>query len=705
MKSKIIRRLAGILAFLMLATQISIPVYAEDAGVADDFEVSTTSTGTEGCIEEGESFLDAPLGSPYYSGEDEVMICCEGLEKKHTYDKYSLPDKCILNKGPRYICIKCGDGTCGRGENKCNCPEDCQDTTQTEGVSFTSVGLSEDVDETNVVEVVSGDVEDAVEEAVEDLIDQAVEEVLESLEGESTDEVADALDDLEEDLQEEIDNLQAEVQDNPNLRLKIMKRIEHLKNLLIKLRVKLIYQNQSLIQRVVRIKNVPAIYEIRWGDLLGIRQPCRLVPLRELKEALSTNILPVKCEINKVEYTGKISVDKGELKIHKKVLFEENDEVVTDSGSAIGFNSIIAGHWDGLVVQYIPPTDDTEVKSAVNVTVSIGDLDETYVGNEVLGRKKIGNGHMIEFRHLGKILPGLVKATENNLIQNKLKIQDKIANLRNRLDRIRLMKNAGTGADELDEVLDEASEYNFDDETAADVQVEISAVLDGLSDNSDPDEIKAKAKMLKAKIIALKQQAKGLKFKNHMIPFMDTDDDQWYTGYVSAVKNRGIISGYKDVAGNELGEFRPANNITVAEILKIALETAGKGKASGTPGLRSALNHWAKEYVKKAEELGVDLVESDVDLNRPATRGEVVRLMLEALDIDPDAITSTDFSDVPRLHKHALFIQYAKELGIVSGDDNTGNFRPDAPINRAEAAKIADQILSIIIGGWDSVTE
>lgn len=25
-----------------------------------------------------------------------------------------------------YICVRCGDGKCGNGENKCNCPEDCK---------------------------------------------------------------------------------------------------------------------------------------------------------------------------------------------------------------------------------------------------------------------------------------------------------------------------------------------------------------------------------------------------------------------------------------------------------------------------------------------------------------------------------------------------------------------------------------------------
>ncbi len=74
-------------------------------------------------------------------------------------------------------------------------------------------------------------------------------------------------------------------------------------------------------------------------------------------------------------------------------------------------------------------------------------------------------------------------------------------------------------------------------------------------------------------------------------------------------------------------------------------------------------------------------------------------MMLEALGVEPDAITKTSFSDLARAHKHAAYIEYAKELGIVSGDAGKTTFRPDAPVNRAEAAKIANQIIELLLGG------
>lgn len=50
-------------------------------------------------------------------------------------------------------------------------------------------------------------------------------------------------------------------------------------------------------------------------------------------------------------------------------------------------------------------------------------------------------------------------------------------------------------------------------------------------------------------------------------PFEDTPVSEWYTKYLIAAKEKGIISGYSD------GTFRPWKNINLAETLKIFLES------------------------------------------------------------------------------------------------------------------------------------
>lgn len=72
------------------------------------------------CYTEGESFdlLETPNAT-----------CCSGL----TQITMSVPeepigkeDYCVAPSCPCYICTECGDGTCGKGENWCNCPDDCE---------------------------------------------------------------------------------------------------------------------------------------------------------------------------------------------------------------------------------------------------------------------------------------------------------------------------------------------------------------------------------------------------------------------------------------------------------------------------------------------------------------------------------------------------------------------------------------------------
>jgi len=654
MKKVFIKRFAIVLCFLIMATQLPLPVYA----LAGTDETGAESMETEGTIECVTGVCDETT---------------EGIE-----------------------------GSAGQAEDVPTEEVTTFDSPGDDTVTSEPTELSEAVDETNVVGVVSEDTTGVSLATAETLVGEAVDEVLDSLEGETQGEIVTALEDIEADIIDEIEDLTTQMETDTQNQYEYRLRIRHLQNLMLQLRAQAIKRHEGLMYKLRRLRNLRAIYLVRWGNLDAKRQRCMGVTIEELKEALETGTVPESCEIDKVQYSGSIKVDQGELQMHKTVLFESNDSVTVSSGSAVKFDSIIAGHWDGMIVEYKPASDD-ESQEEVNVTISIGDLNKTYTASEALGRKDIGNGHYIEIKRLAHILPGVPVTNMNEFITNKLRLAGKISLIRNRIQNMRLMNRGGEGVDDIEELVNELDDYTLDPTSSGEAETELDEILSGLTDTETGAQIANRARLLKQKIAEIKLRAKIRKFEQKLIPFKDTDDDTWYTGYVANVRNRKIISGYKDAAGNELGEFRPANNITVAEILKIALETAGKGQSSGTPALQAALNHWAKGYVRRAEELGLDIVSTNVDLNRPATRAEVVRIFLEALEIAPDAITSTSFSDLPLGHKHAAFVQYAKEVGRVSGVAGTTNFRPDAPVNRAETAKIANQILSIILGGIDTI--
>jgi len=69
------------------------------------------------CVKEGEMISIMPTSSGV-SGKK----CCEGLTESVSYAE--INNECAPEMDVA-ICINCQDGTCGPGENKCNCPEDC----------------------------------------------------------------------------------------------------------------------------------------------------------------------------------------------------------------------------------------------------------------------------------------------------------------------------------------------------------------------------------------------------------------------------------------------------------------------------------------------------------------------------------------------------------------------------------------------------
>ncbi len=71
------------------------------------------------CKKEGE-FVDIAKPVPEQ--------CCANLKPAPV----ALPPACVPQPGAKYICVRCGDKKCNKakGENICNCPVDCQNSTQ-----------------------------------------------------------------------------------------------------------------------------------------------------------------------------------------------------------------------------------------------------------------------------------------------------------------------------------------------------------------------------------------------------------------------------------------------------------------------------------------------------------------------------------------------------------------------------------------------
>ena len=192
--------------------------------------------------------------------------------------------------------------------------------------------------------------------------------------------------------------------------------------------------------------------------------------------------------------------------------------------------------------------------------------------------------------------------------------------------------------------------------------------------------------------------------------FRDVDDQDWFNPFVASLAEWGIVSGFKDTDGRPTGEYKPGNHVTIAEILKMAMEAseADEDNCHTVPLHPQADGHWAQSYVACAEAMNMRMLDPrfPADLNRPAKRAEVLTIVHDAF-ADNVLPLYSNFEDAQG-HRFEADVAFANLYGIVSGDTNaagveTGTFRPDDPINRAETAKVIYERLKLEVSEQQSV--
>ena len=158
------------------------------------------------------------------------------------------------------------------------------------------------------------------------------------------------------------------------------------------------------------------------------------------------------------------------------------------------------------------------------------------------------------------------------------------------------------------------------------------------------------------------------------LSFQDISNDQWFSDYVSKLITLDLIDGYPDQT------FRPNGEITVAEFIKITVESL-----SYYPEGDSDL--WFDIYVEKAAELGLIEEGEFVDYNRPISREEMTKIIVNAVGEEPQS-GQLEFSDANEIDSEYLpYIYTAVELDIIKGyPDNS--FGANQTTTRAEASKL-----------------
>ncbi len=178
------------------------------------------------------------------------------------------------------------------------------------------------------------------------------------------------------------------------------------------------------------------------------------------------------------------------------------------------------------------------------------------------------------------------------------------------------------------------------------------------------------------------------------VQLQDVPLDAWFAPYIQSIAERSLVSGYRDDAGRLTGFFGVGDFVTIGQLAKVLVRSADIDICSDSPNNRSAFGHWSAPYVSCAESGKWTLfMDGSLDVERPATRAEVVGTLLQALGVKPADAVETSFVDVRPSTPFADAIAQAQKNGIVSGyRDAQGNalhrFGPFDAVTRAEFAKM-----------------
>lgn len=147
--------------------------------------------------------------------------------------------------------------------------------------------------------------------------------------------------------------------------------------------------------------------------------------------------------------------------------------------------------------------------------------------------------------------------------------------------------------------------------------------------------------------------------------FPDVPQQEWYGAFICPMREAGIVHGYPD------GFFRPGQAINRAELVKIALNTFGHSELTTTATSFPDVvkGNWYYDFIASAEKLGI--VDGYGDgLFRPennVTRAEALKILLNAAGL-PKHNSESRFIDVENSDWFAGFIIAAEKQGIVSGN-------------------------------------
>ena len=167
--------------------------------------------------------------------------------------------------------------------------------------------------------------------------------------------------------------------------------------------------------------------------------------------------------------------------------------------------------------------------------------------------------------------------------------------------------------------------------------------------------------------------------------FNDLPDTHWAYGYVSYVYCRGAVAGYPD------GTFRPNEGSTRGQFAKMLVLSMGWMQYNPYYPTFTDVQPGSTffVYVETAYLRGAVQGYSDGTFrpNAPVTRAQAAKMLVAGKGWSLYSPPWSSFTDVPPTHWAYAYVHTALSHGIVAGYAD-GTFRPDAGVTRAQLAKI-----------------
>ena len=174
--------------------------------------------------------------------------------------------------------------------------------------------------------------------------------------------------------------------------------------------------------------------------------------------------------------------------------------------------------------------------------------------------------------------------------------------------------------------------------------------------------------------------------------FSDVPSNHWAYSYVTKLATNGTIGGYDD------GSFKPNNNVTREEFVKMIIGATGLLSNSAQCDFADvSKDAWFYGYVASAfeKEIVSGVTDTSFGVGRNITRQDVAVIaarILTYMNAELPELNDVTLTDIDSVSDYAQeSVKLLNGMGIIGGFDD-GSFMPHNALTRAEAAAIISRL-------------